>query len=214
MNNYPPLNLRVSTPRLTLAGATDELLDRLAPVVRDGKAMAEPPPYDDPISLYEADPGKRVAAWLRAVWRGRGKVDRDFWRLYFVVLVDGEPVGMQDLVGERFADFGTVTSFSWLSADVRGRGLGKEMRAAVLHLAFAGLGASSAESDAFADNAGSNGVSLALGYEPNGTTWDLRRGEPGVIQRWLLTREAWESRRRADIDLGDLAGTRAVLELD
>ncbi|MGH8878081.1 MAG: GNAT family N-acetyltransferase, partial [Stackebrandtia sp.] len=128
MHSYPPLNLRVTTPRLELAGATDELLDRLAPLVRDGKAMAEPAPYDDPISFYEEDPDKRVAKWLRGIWRGRGKVDADFWRLYFVVVVDGEPVGMQDLVGERFADFGAVTSFSWLSSDARGQGLGREMR--------------------------------------------------------------------------------------
>lgn len=214
MENYPPLRLRVTTPRLALHGATDELLDRLAPAVRDGEAMAEPAPFDDPISFYEEDPQLRVAKWLRGIWRGRGKVDADTWRLYFVVMVDGEPVGMQDLCGERFADFGIVTSFSWLSRGARGKGLGKEMRQAVLHLAFAGLDARTAESDAFIDNAGSNGVSRALGYQTNGTTWDTRRGETAVIQRWRLTREAWEARRREDIALAEVAGTRAILGLD
>ncbi|HSR86320.1 MAG TPA: GNAT family protein, partial [Streptosporangiaceae bacterium] len=75
------------------------------------------------------------------------------------------------------------------------------MRAAVLHLAFAGLGAREAESDAFTDNHASNKVSRALGYEPNGTTWDTRRGEAALIQRWRLTRDAWHRVRRDDIEL-------------
>ena len=33
---YPPLALKVITPRLTLHGATDELLAQLLPVVRGG----------------------------------------------------------------------------------------------------------------------------------------------------------------------------------
>lgn len=213
MHSYPPLNLRVTTPRLELAGATDELLDRLAPAVREGKAMAEPAPYDDPISLYEKDPDKRVAKWLRSIWRGRGRVEADFWRLYFVVMVDGAPVGMQDLVGVRFSDFGTVTTFSWLSADVRGRGLGREMRQAVLQLAFDGFAAKEAESDAFADNRGSNAVSRGLGYEPNGTTWDTRQGEAGRLQRWLLRREAWEPNRRDDIEIHNVDAVKTVLDL-
>ena len=49
-----------------------------------------------------------------------------------------------------------------------GRGFGKEMRAAVLGFAFDGLGALSAETSAFLDNAASNGVTRSLGYEDNG----------------------------------------------
>ena len=40
-----------------------------------------------------------------------------------------------------------------------------------------------------------------LGYEPNGTDWDTRRGEPARIQQWRLTRDAWERVRRDDIKL-------------
>ncbi|WP_035859374.1 GNAT family N-acetyltransferase [Kitasatospora cheerisanensis] len=199
-HSYPPLNLEVRTPRLTLAGASDELLERLVPTVRAGVADAEPWPFDDPSSFYQDSPD-REWRWLRAVWAGRGRVNESFWRLYFVVLLDGEPVGMQDLIGVDFAKYGTVTSFSWLAPGHRGHGLGAEMRAAVLHLAFAGLGAREAESDAFADNRASNKVSRSLGYRPNGTTWDTRRGEAAPIQRWLLTRAAWEQARRTDIEL-------------
>jgi hypothetical protein len=50
-HTYPPLNVDVPTPRLTLAGASDELLERLVPLVRAGVANAEPWPFDDPISF-------------------------------------------------------------------------------------------------------------------------------------------------------------------
>ncbi|GIF72429.1 GNAT family N-acetyltransferase [Asanoa siamensis] len=208
---YPPLNLLVRTPRLTLAGATDELLERLVPVVRAGVVTdGEPLPFDDPMSLYEDSP-TREWRWMRAIWAGRARVEPDRWRLYFVVCHDGEPVGMQDLVGVDFAALGTVTSFSWLAPAARGRGLGKEARAAILHLAFDGLKAREAGSDAFVDNHASNRVSEALGYTRNGTDWATRRGEPTELLRWRLTRADWT--RRTDIALSGVEECLPVLGL-
>ena len=213
MKSYPLLDVRVSTPTLELRGATDELLDQLADVVRSGKTQADPAPFDDPMSFYESDPDLRVAMWFRAIWRGRGRVGPDAWRLYFVVMVDGQPVGEQTLSGVEFSTLGTVTTFSWLSADLRGRGLGHEMRAAILHLAFAGLGAKEAASDAFVDNVGSNAISRGLGYDPNGFDWATRRGEPALLNRWRLTRDSWEQRRRDDIELHGVEACHALLPL-
>jgi RimJ/RimL family protein N-acetyltransferase len=213
LSAYPPLNVQVHTPRLSLLGATDELLERLVPTVRKGVATGPPWPFDDPMSLYEDSP-EREWRWLRGVWSGRGRVSASSWRLYFVVVIDGEPVGMQDLIGTDFATFGTVTTFSWLSPDVRGGGYGKEMRQAVLHLAFDGLGAREASSDAFVDNHASNRVSDALGYVPNGVSWDTRRGEPAQITCWRLTREQWIKQRRDDIELVAVADCLPVLGLD
>jgi hypothetical protein len=88
------------------------------------------------------------------------------------------------------------------------------MRTAILHLAFAGLGAREAGSDAFADNEASNRISRGLGYEPNGWDWDTRRGEPARIQRWRLTRNAWERIRRPDIELTGVAECLPVLGID
>jgi len=213
MMSYPLLGVRVSTPTLELRGATDELLDQLANVVRAGKTHADPAPYDDPMSFYETDPDLRVAKWLRAIWRRRGTVEPDAWRLYFVVMVDGRPVGEQTLTGVNFSTLGTVTTFSWLSSDQRGRGLGLEMREAILHLAFDGLGAREASSDAFVDNGGSNGISRRLGYEPNGFDWATRLGEPALLNRWRLTRGTWEPRRRDDIQLVNIEACHALLPL-
>ncbi|GGQ91587.1 hypothetical protein GCM10010195_54510 [Kitasatospora griseola] len=63
-------------------------------------------------------------------------------------------------------------------------------------------------SRSFVDNHASNKVSRALGYEPNGTAWDTRRGEAAPIQRRRLTRDAWERTRRDDIEL---VGVQACL---
>jgi RimJ/RimL family protein N-acetyltransferase len=213
MRNYPLLDVRVSTPTLELRAATDDLLDELADLVRAGKTHADPAPYDDPMSFYETDPDLRVAMWLRAIWRRRGVVEPDAWRLNFVVMVAGRPVGEQSLIGVDFSTLGTVTSFSWLSTDERGHGLGQEMRAAILHLAFEGLGAREAGSDAFVDNQASNGISQKLGYEPNGFDWATRQGQPALLNRWRLTRDAWQPRRRDDIRLHDVEACRAMLPL-
>lgn len=201
MHPYAPLNVTVATPRLELRGATDDLVAALIPLVRAGQADADPPPFDDPISFYDSDPDARAEKWLRALWRARARVEPDFWRLGLVVLVEGRAVGMQDVIGNGFETFGTITTFSWLAADSRGRGLGLEMRRAALHLAFDGFGATETTSDAFVDNARSNRVSESLGYERNGTEWATRRGEPAQIQRWRLTREQWLPHRRDDITL-------------
>jgi RimJ/RimL family protein N-acetyltransferase len=213
VHSYPPLNVEVHTPRLSLLGATDDLLERLVPAVREGVVTEPPWPMDDPSSFYKDSPD-REWSWLRGVWAGRAQISDTFWRLYFVVVADGEPVGMQDLIGADFPAFGAVGTYSWLATDARGRGLGKEMRQAVLHLAFEGLGARQANSDAFVDNHASNRVSRAVGYEPNGFDWATRRGEAAELNRWRLTREQWSKRRRDDISLVGVAACLPVLGID
>ncbi len=203
---YPPFDVRVATPRIELVGATDELLAQLVSAVRDGKANADPPAWDDPHSFYESDPDARVHGWLRGIWRGRGLTAPDRWRLYFVAVVDGEVIGMQDLIGFDFLTFGSVESSSWVSSDVRLKGLGTEMRSAILHLAFEGLGAKEATSEAGGDNMPSNRISERLGYEPNGTSWATHNGVPNLGRRWRLTREAWLLTRRDDISLSGVLG--------
>lgn len=211
---YPPLDLAIRTPLVELCGATDELLEALVPVIRAGVYDTRAPlPFDDPMSFYEDSP-VREWRWLQAIWAGRSRVDADeWWRLYFVVRIDGVPVGMQDLIGVSFRSTRAVATFSWLARQYQGRGLGREMRAAVLHLAFDGLGSERAESVAFHDNHASNRVSQSLGYEPNGTSWATRKGVAAPMNRYVLTRERWSSHRRDDIVVSGLEPCLAVLGL-
>ncbi len=197
---YPPLQVEVATPRLRLRAATDDLLEDLLPTVRAGVVQEDEVPFDDPISHYEDLPA-REWRWLQAIWRARGRTEPAWWRLNFVVDVDGALVGMQDLIAEDFPTFGSVTTFSWLAPQARGRGFGREMRAAIVHLAFAGFAAREATSEAFLDNLASNAISRSLGYAENGLTWATRRGQPFQLRRWTLSRSRWEETQRNDITL-------------
>ncbi|MFF4948626.1 GNAT family N-acetyltransferase [Streptomyces chattanoogensis] len=66
----------------------------------------------------------------------------------------------------------------WLGQRFQSRGLGAQMRAAALHLAFVCLGAERVTSTAFAENAASRRVSEKFGYTPNGVR-RRRRQPPG-----------------------------------
>ena len=115
--------------------------------------------------------------------------------------VDGQPVGMQDLGATHFSAVRSVETGSWLGQAHQGQGLGREMREAVLHLAFCGLGAEEALSGAFEDNLASLATSRAVGYEENGEARGHRRNGAARTIRFRLGREAWEERRRADIEI-------------
>jgi RimJ/RimL family protein N-acetyltransferase len=128
--------------------------------------------------------------------------------------MDDEVVGQQAITAADFPTLKTVNSFSVLRLRDQGRGLGKEMRAAVLHLAFAGLGALRAESDAFADNLASQGVSKALGYTPNGSMLASRPSGGALMLRFVLTRERWERSPRADIKIRGLEPCLPVLGIE
>ena len=79
------------------------------------------------------------------------------------------------------------------------------MRAAVLHLAFAGLAALEAQTSAWIDNEASQRVSLRLGYRQEGEELLARRGVPTRHLHFRLPREAWEADHAEGIELHGLA---------
>ncbi|HYM82574.1 MAG TPA: GNAT family protein, partial [Candidatus Dormibacteraeota bacterium] len=120
--------------------------------------------------------------------------------------VDAEPIGAQTLFARDFPTLRLVRSGSWLGLPFQGRGLGKAMRTGVLGLAFDGLGAQVAESEAFLDNARSAGVSRSLGYEENGTGRLAPEGEARETRRFRLTRDGWRGRQRPAVAIEGLEG--------
>jgi RimJ/RimL family protein N-acetyltransferase len=116
------------------------------------------------------------------------------------------------LFATHFPTTRAVETGSWLVRRAQGRGIGKEMRAAVLHLAFEGLGAVEAYSASFEDNLASQAVSRANGYEPNGTLIHAREGRPARNLKWILTRERWQASRRDDIEIQGLEPCRVLLD--
>lgn len=59
--------------------------------------------------------------------------------------------GLQEMRAVDFAVTREVATGSWLGRRFHGKGIGTEMRGAVLYLAFAGLGARYARSSVFVD---------------------------------------------------------------
>ncbi|MFI6368324.1 GNAT family N-acetyltransferase [Nocardia sp. NPDC050630] len=117
----------------------------------------------------------------------------------------GRGAGRYQSIGARnFAVCAEVNTGSWLGRKHHGQGIGTEMRATVLELAFAHLGAGSAVSSAFEDNLGSHGVSRKLGYEPDGLEVHAVRGKPATIRRLRLTRTGWEAHRSVPVEVTGL----------
>ena len=111
------------------------------------------------------------------------------------------PVRATNLTGNNFDSFGTVESASWVLSDIRRRGIGSKMRAAILHLAFEGLGAAGGHSEGAVDDVGSNAVSERPGYERNGLAWATPPGQAGARDsgRPAHDRDAWELKRRRQV---------------
>jgi RimJ/RimL family protein N-acetyltransferase len=125
---------------------------------------------------------------------GHGPAD---WTLNLVVVHGGTVVGTQSLSASDYAVLREVSTGSWLGRQYQGRGIGTAMRAAVLALAFDGLGAEFALSDAFTDNAASLTVSRKLGYADDGMTRHVIGGRPAESRRLRLDRESWRAAREA-----------------
>jgi RimJ/RimL family protein N-acetyltransferase len=165
-----------------------------------------------------APPQARAVAIRQEYWRRLAGWTPTAWILEFVVLRGDEIIGTQTLEAHDFAVLRTVETSSWLGTEARGQGVGKAMRTAALALAFDGLGAEVAETQAWADNAASIGVSRALGYEPNGTTRRVRGGRPGADQgvgvrddmpRLRIDLNGWRSRTRPTVEMSGLDDCRA-----
>ncbi|HYD10290.1 MAG TPA: GNAT family protein [Acidimicrobiales bacterium] len=210
MSHWPLFGLTIRTPRIELRYLDDEVMDELIEVAAAGIADdGRPMPFLSPWIRGER-PGfdHRFRQWH---WGGRARLTAEDWVLPFAILVDGALVGAQDLAAKAFPVARTVVTGSWLGLAHQGTGIGKEMRAAVLHLAFDGLGAQRAHTEAFEDNPRSLGVTRALGYEENGWTVLDREGVAAKELRFVMTRERWLERRRGDITIDGL--TEDVLEL-
>jgi RimJ/RimL family protein N-acetyltransferase len=200
--HWPLFDLRIRTPRLELRYPSDDDLAALADLAREPVHDADFMPFTS--TWTRAGSPLREQNALRHWWRLRADVDVNAWTLPFIVLDAGQPVGVQDLKGIRFAVTRSVFTGSWLVQRHQGQGVGKEMRAAVLHLAFAGFGALEAHTSAFEDNSPSLGVTRSLGYSSNGSQIDDREGTATRHLRFVLTRAAWEHQLRSDIVVENL----------
>jgi RimJ/RimL family protein N-acetyltransferase len=187
--------IRLRTPRLELRVPTAEEVDELYQVAAAGIHPREEMPFaiawTDSLTIdsFRAHFANQLAEW-----------NRDDWFLSLVVFRDRRPIGNQSIGAERFAESGTVRTGSWLGRAFQRGGIGTEMRAAVLELAFRGLGASAAESGALAGNVASMRVSEKLGYQAVGEREVSPRGEPVRETEYRIERKAWQCPIEVEIE--------------
>jgi RimJ/RimL family protein N-acetyltransferase len=201
---WPLFDLVVRTPRLELRLLREDDVPAMVELIDSG--IHDPGMMPFWVPWTDAEPRQRSRDAAQWMWRHRANWSPYNWTLTSGVFVDGNLVGVQDLGAEHFRAVRSVDTGSWLGRAHQGQGIGREMREAILHLAFAGLGAQEALSGAFEDNASSLATSRAVGYEENGEARNRRRDGSGRTIRFRLGRDAWEQRRRSDIEIIGLDG--------
>jgi RimJ/RimL family protein N-acetyltransferase len=205
---WPLRHLEMRTPRLSLRPDDDDGLRELAALAARGIHPPEQMPFLHPWTDQPVD--ELVRGTLQHHWSVRAALGPDDWTITFLVRQEGDVVGTQGLSGKDYGTTREVSTGSWLGRAHQGRGIGSEMRAAVLLLAFDHLGAGSARSGAFTDNAASLAVSRKLGYRADGTHAVASRGQRAVETRLLLTPEAFV-RPPWTLRVDGLDGCRALL---
>ena len=184
--------LRLGTPRLELRlGSHDELIE-LAKLAEGGVHPDEEMPFavawtdgigqPDFIDEFVAFHKRHLDRW-----------SPQDWTLNLLVWEANELAGTQELFARRFAYRFEVGTGSWLGSVFQRRGIGTEMRAAVLEFAFRGLGAVRAESSWLEGNEASRRVSEKLGYVEYALGTKSPRGAPVVEHGVEIERSAWRS---------------------
>ncbi|WP_205874862.1 acetyl-/succinyl-CoA transferase [Mycobacterium camsae] len=209
--HWPLFDLRITTPRLQLRLPTEDLIDQLIDAALDG--------VHEPDRMPFAVPWTRVAReqlpfnTLSFLWRELARFHPHDWHLPLAVVIDGEAVGVQGLIAKEFPVARRVESGSWLGLRYQGQGYGTEMRAAVVHFAFAALGAEVATSASFVDNPASIAVSRRIGYRDDGVERVAREGVMAEQLRFRLTRGDWERRRPVDVRIDGFDRCRPLFGL-
>ena len=191
-DHWPLRRLRLTTERLVLRLPTEDELADLADLAAAGVHEPGERPFLTPWT--DLEPAARARYVIQDHWSSLGSWTPDDWALDLAVFRDDLPLGLVTLSARQFAVLREVRTGSWLGLAHHRKGYGTEARTALLHLAFAGLGAEAALSEVFQDNASSQTVSRKLGYRPDGISRDVLHGEAVVSDRLRLTRADWQPR--------------------
>jgi RimJ/RimL family protein N-acetyltransferase len=199
---WPIFDIRIWTERLELRLPTDddlmEMLDRAHSGIHDPGEMPFGMAWTDQPSPYFE------RSFVQFHWSSRANWSPGKWSLDLGVWFEGQLVGTQGMGAENFGLLRSVSTGSWLARDFQGRGIGKEMRSAVLGFSFDTLGAAWATSGSFLDNPASAAVSRSLGYDEDGFEILAPRGEPKPLIRWRMSADQWHSRERPHVEVAGM----------
>ena len=136
--SWPPYGIRIRTPRLEMRVIQEHDLPEVIDLVKAGIHDPDVMPFLVPFT----DRQSPELEWGTYRWHSTNLASTaDKWALAFGVWLDGSLVGEQGIHGEGFAKKRALWSGSWLARDRHGNGFGKEMRTAILYLAFDALAA-------------------------------------------------------------------------
>jgi RimJ/RimL family protein N-acetyltransferase len=204
---HPLSRLRLRTPRLELRLATVAELRELYRVAEDGIHDPDFMPFG--VAWTDHATEESFLDWHLSALKDWRPYD---WRLELVVFLDGRPIGVQAVHGVQFGRTRRGSTGSWLGARWQRRGLGTEMRGAILTLLFEGLGGNEAASGAIIGNEASLGVSRKLGYEQVGVSTVAPRGVTIEHRNLLLTRDRFQ--RPEGITIEGLEGLDSLFGVD
>jgi RimJ/RimL family protein N-acetyltransferase len=209
---WPLFRIRIRTARLELRPVDDDLIPTLAQVARAGVHDASSSPFAN--GWTDRSRAEWESGFARYFWAQRGSWRVDSWALPFAVLLDGNPVGVQEVTAERFPILRTVGTESWLSRHFQRYGIGTEMREAVLHFAFGALGTQLAVTGAFPAASASIRVSEKVGYLRNGTRRDVAPDAPVDSILFRLPSERWFESARAPVEIAGLEGCEPLFGVE
>jgi len=186
----PLYGLTLRTPRLELRLGTAADIEALGELARRGIHPPDEMPFAVAWSDRIAEPSfaEEFAAYHAA---GLSSWTPKSWRLDLLTWEGAELAGTQSIQADGFSTRRSVGTGSWLGRGFQGRGLGTEMRTAVLELAFRGLGAQVATSGWLEGNLASARVAEKLGYTETGLSEISPRGVGVPHHDMRLEREDW-----------------------
>jgi RimJ/RimL family protein N-acetyltransferase len=210
-DHFPLVRLRLTTPHLELRLPSAEELAELADLAAKGIHDPDTSPFI--VRWTDLPPAEAARSVVFHHWRQLGAWNPNDWSLGLTVFRDGVAVGVQNLLATDLGITHLVRTSSWLGREYQGQGIGTEMRAAALHLAFDGLGADEALSGALEHNPASLAVSRKLGYQPDGHQRHALDGKLVVEHRLCLTRADWQRLHTVPVSVAGLAPCLPLLGL-
>jgi RimJ/RimL family protein N-acetyltransferase len=199
---WPLTGLRIRSGQLELRLPDAADLEALAVLAERGVHDPAEQPFSVPWT--DTEPAARALGTMQHHWSCWGSWKSASWDLNLVAVQDGVVAGTQGIGARNFAIMREVGTGSWLGLRYQRQGIGTRMRAAVLALAFDGLGAEFATSGAFLHNEASLAISRKLGYRADGMERYLIRGKPADMQRLRLDRASWAAHRTIDVAIAGL----------
>jgi GNAT superfamily N-acetyltransferase len=143
---------------------------------------------------------------MRYYWSQRASLTASQWVVNFLVRLDGRVIGNQGIGSRDFAITREVYTGSWIGKAFQGKGIGTEMCAAVLQFAFDHLGALTARSAAWLDNAASLGTMVQSRFG-----WWFKPGPaPGLRPKPVRVRDGGSTRFGSDDGSAQVAGVEGV----